>query len=112
MPYYTPLRYPGGKRRLSKIVMRLLEANGFKDVEYVEPYAGGCAIGLALLMEEYASIIHVNDLSRPVYAFWHTVLNDNSDLCKRIRTTKVTMREWHRQRLIYEDRACANLGEL
>jgi DNA adenine methylase len=112
MPYYTPLRYPGGKRRLAAVVICLLEENGFKDVQYVEPYAGGCAIALSLLMEEYASVIHINDLSRPVYAFWYTVLNDTVELCRRIEHVKVTMREWHRQRAVYDQRDSADLGEL
>jgi DNA adenine methylase len=112
MPYYTPLRYPGGKRRLAAVIMRLLEANGLKDVQYVEPYAGGAAVALALLLEEYASIVHINDLSRPVYAFWHTVLNETERLCRRIDRVKVTMREWHRQRAVYERGDTADIEEL
>jgi len=112
MPFFTPLRYPGGKRRLSAVVMRLLEENRLKDVQYVEPYAGGAAIGLALLFAEYASAIHINDLSRPVYAFWHTALNGTAELCHRIERINVTMREWHRQRAVYDRRETADLGEL
>ena len=112
MPFYTPLRYPGGKRRLAPVVMRLLEANGLKDVQYVEPYAGGASIALALLFEEYASVIHINDLSRAVYAFWYMVLNDAEELCRRIERVKVTMREWKRQRAVYERRDTADLDEL
>lgn len=112
MPYYTPLRYPGGKRRLATVVMRLLERNGLKDVQYVEPYTGGAAIALAVLLEEYASVIHINDLSRPVYAFWHTVLNDTAKLCRRIERVRVTMHEWRRQRAVYEQQDTADLDEL
>lgn len=112
MPFYTPLRYPGGKRRLSAFVMRLLEANGLRDIEYAEPCAGGASLALALLFEEYASAIHINDLSRPVYAFWHSVLYDTDALCRRIERTKITMREWHRQRAIYEAREQADLADL
>lgn len=112
MPFYTPLRYPGGKRRLSAVVMRLLEENGLKDVDYVEPYAGGAAIALALLLEEYASTIHINDLSRPVYAFWHSVLNDTEGMCHQIANVQVTMEEWHRQRAVYDKRDSADLREL
>ena len=54
MPYYTPLRYPGGKRRLASVVMSLLEENSLRDVQYVEAYAGGAALGLSLLFGEYA----------------------------------------------------------
>ena len=85
MLYYTPLRYPGGKRRLADLVGRLLEYNGLKDIEYVEPYAGGGAVALGLLFEEYAAAIHLNDLCRPVYAFWHTALNHTEWLCEKFR---------------------------
>ena len=112
MPFYTPLRYPGGKKRLAPVVMRLLEVNGLKDIEYAEPYAGGASMALTLLFEEYASAIHINDLSRPVYAFWHTVLNEADELCRRIDRVKVTMREWHRQHKIYEQRETADLADL
>jgi DNA adenine methylase len=112
MPFYTPLRYPGGKRRLAKVVMRLLDANGLTDIEYAEPYAGGSSIALALLFEEYASVIHINDLSRPVYAFWYLVLNDCKALCRRIERVSVTMEEWRRQRAIYERRDTVDLDDL
>lgn len=112
MPYYTPLRYPGGKRRLTYVVMRLLETNGLRDVHYVEPYGGGSAIALALLFTEYASVVHINDLSRPIYAFWYTVLNDTKELCRRIQRVKVTMREWQRQRAVYDRRDTAELSDL
>ena len=112
MPYYTPLRYPGGKRRLVSAVTGLLEKNGLKDIQYAEPYAGGASIALALLLEEYASYIHINDLSRPVYAFWHTVLNDTKDLCLRVESTEITMDEWYRQRAVYDERETADLSDL
>lgn len=110
--YQTPLRYPGGKRRLVSTVVRLLEENGLRDVQYVEPYAGGAAIALSLLYEEYASLAHLNDLSRPVYAFWHSALNGTDSLCRRIDRTKLTLREWHRQRDVYRNRENADLADL
>lgn len=112
MGYYTPLRYPGGKRRLLSAVTRLLQENGLKEIEYAEPFAGGAAIALALLFEEHASVIHINDLSRPVHSFWHMVLNDNAALCRRLRSTRVSMAEWRRQRKVYEQRDVAPIDEL
>ena len=112
MPFYTPLRYPGGKRRLAPVVMRLLEENRMKDVQYVEAYAGGAGVGLSLLYGEYASTIHLNDLSRPVYAFWHTVLNGTEALCRRIDRVKLTMTEWWQQRAVYDRQETAELDEL
>lgn len=112
MSFYTPLRYPGGKRRLAAVIKRLLEANHLKDVHYAEPYAGGAAVALSLLMEEYASVIHINDLSRPVYAFWYAVLNDTEELCRRIERVEITMQEWQTQRAVYEQQDTADLTDL
>jgi DNA adenine methylase len=112
MPYYSPMRYPGGKRRLVPAISRLLDWNGFKNIVYAEPYAGGAALALALLMEEYASEIHINDLSRPVYAYWYNVLNETESFCKRIERVKPTMREWWRQRPVYENQDAADLDDL
>lgn len=112
MNTYTPLRYPGGKRRLASVVISLLEANDFKDIHYVEPYAGGCGLALGLLFEEYATTIHINDLSRAVYAFWHTVLNNADGLCERIDKVKISIKEWRKQREVYRNRANENLDNL
>lgn len=112
MQVYTPLRYPGGKRRLAPTVMELLEENRLHDVQYVEPYAGGSAVALALLFEEYAARVHINDLSRPVYAFWYSVLNHTEEICRRLERVTVTMRQWRIQRAVYEHRGSADLLEL
>jgi DNA adenine methylase len=112
MQHYTPLRYPGGKRRLAAVVTRLLEINELKDVNYVEPYAGGAAVAIGLLLDERAATIYLNDLSRPVYAFWHSLLNDTKSLCDRVSKTKVTMQEWRRQRAVYDSRDTVDLSDL
>ena len=112
MPYYTPLRYPGGKRRLFGVVARLLEENELRGIQYAEPYAGGAAVGLSLLFEEYASAIHLNDLSRPIFAFWNSVLHATDDLCARVECAPVTMDEWHRQRAVLEAGDAADLTDL
>ncbi|MEX2226361.1 MAG: DNA adenine methylase [Dehalococcoidia bacterium] len=112
MPYYTPLRYPGGKRRLASAIKQLLDENGLKDVQYVEPFAGGAAVALTLLLDEYASAVHINDLSRPVFAFWHTVLNETEELCRRIEHAELTMSEWQIQRGVCEKRETADLADL
>ena len=117
MPYmlqrhYSPLRYPGGKRRLINAIVRLLEWNNIKDVQYVEPYSGGASIALALLFEQYASRVHINDLSRAVFAVWHMILNNANDLCSRIEKTDVTMAEWERQHAVYEAQDSADIEDL
>jgi DNA adenine methylase len=111
-PYYTPLRYPGGKRRLLNAMRVLFDSNNFKDIQYAEPYAGGAGLALALLFEEYASVIHLNDLSRPVYAFWHSVLHDTERLCEQISAIPVTIDEWLCQRAVLRNAATSSLFDL
>jgi DNA adenine methylase len=112
VPYYTPLRYPGGKRRLTQVVARLLLENGLRDAEYIEPYAGSAAVAIGLLFDNHASVIHINDLSRPIFAFWDLVLNDIESLTRRIARTPVTMKEWYHQRDVYQARETAELHDL
>src|SRR5256885_4115585 len=99
--HFTPLRYPGGKAKLAPFVKKLLQENHLLDGEYVEPYAGGAAVALELLFHEYVSRVHINDLSRPIFAFWHTVLNHPERLSKLIRDTPLTMKVWDKQKKIF-----------
>jgi DNA adenine methylase len=100
MRHFSPLRYPGGKGRLSPFVQRIFEDNNLLDGHYAEPYAGGAAVAISLLLLEYASHVYINDISKPVYLFWKSVLSDTNALCRRIRDKKVTPEEWRRQRTI------------
>ncbi len=100
----TPLRYPGGKGKLTEFLKLIFEENGLLDGHYVEPYAGGAGIALNLLMLQYASCIHLNDLDPAVFAFWHSVLNSPEEFCQRISGAKLTMKEWRAQRAIYSDK--------
>ena len=101
--YRSPLRYPGGKARLAHYFKALFRANDLLDAEYVEPYAGGASVGLELLFSDHASRIHINDLSRPVYAFWHSVLHDTEELSRRVHDARLTLSEYQRQRAALSD---------
>jgi DNA adenine methylase len=101
--HFTPLRYPGGKAKLAAYVKSLMKENRMLDGEYVEPYAGGAAIALELLFHEYVSRIHINDISKPVHAFWKSVLDHTDALCKLIIDTPLTVTAWDRQRHIMEN---------
>ncbi len=98
--HFTPLRYPGGKGKLAAFIKQVVTDNDLLDGVYVEPYAGGAAIALELLIEEYVSRIHINDVSRPVYSFWKSVLVHTDDLARRIRDTNLTVRSWDRQKRV------------
>lgn len=85
---------------MAAYVKALMKENRLLDGEYVEPYAGGAAIALELLFHEYVSRIHINDVSRPVYAFWKSVLDRTDDLCDLVRRTPLTVALWDKQRRI------------
>jgi DNA adenine methylase len=98
--FRSPLRYPGGKGKVVGFFVDLLRANRLYDIHYVEPYAGGASVALALLFGEFASRIHINDVDPAVHAFWHSVLHEPDALCQKIRDTKISVKEWDRQRSI------------
>lgn len=98
--FNTPLRYPGGKGKLTNFIRLVFEQNNLADGHYVEPYAGGAGIAFSLLLLEYAAHIHLNDVNQSVYSFWHCVLEETDELCKLIHDCEVTMDEWHKQKNI------------
>src|SRR5262245_38803053 len=99
--YYTsPLRYPGGKGPLAGFMELIITQNRLLDGHYVEVFAGGASIAWRLLFEEYVQQVHINDLHRPLIAFWKSVLKETEALCKLIVDTPVTIEEWYRQRAI------------
>lgn len=99
--HFTPLRYPGGKGKLAPFLKDLLRANGLLDGDYVEPYAGGAAIGLELLQQDYVSRIHINDISRPIHAFWKSVLHETDEMARRVRNASLSVTTWDRQKRIF-----------
>ncbi len=68
------------------------------DGNYLEPYAGGAAVALSLLFNEYVRKIYINDIDKSIFTFWQTVLNDSERLCEKIWNVKITMKEWMRQK--------------
>ena len=72
--YLTPFRYPGGKQKLSPFITELIIENEGIGGHYVEPYAGGAGVAIALLNKKIVSHIHLNDSSYPIYALWNSIL--------------------------------------
>lgn len=100
--YTSPLRYPGGKGILTNFMKLVVSKNDLFDGVYAEVFAGGAAIAWAMLFEEIAKKVYVNDISQSVYAFWHSVLYSTEELCRLIQDTPVTMEIWHKQRQIQQ----------
>lgn len=98
---YSPLRYPGGKGKIARFVRAIIQANNLSDGRYVEPYAGGAAVAWELLITGVVRRVVINDISRPVHAFWHSVLNDTENLCRLISDRPITVAERDVQKEIF-----------
>lgn len=48
MPNPSPLRYPGGKNRLSRFIKLAIQNLDIPDCTYIEPFAGGAGVALSL----------------------------------------------------------------
>lgn len=99
-PFRSPLRYPGGKRKVVPYISRIIEANKLYDISYVEPYAGGGSIALALLYGMWATRIYLNDADPAIYSFWESCRSQSGAMCQLVEETPLTMDEWHRQRAL------------
>jgi len=91
---YSPLRYPGGKGKIARFMRAIVRANGLSDGRYVEPYAGGAAVAWELLITGVVRRVTINDISRPVYAFWDSAINRTEELCRLINDRPVSVDEW------------------
>jgi len=105
----SPLRYPGGKTQLAPLVIEILRENELFYGSYIEPFAGGCGIAWKLLLNNYVSEIHINDIDPAIYALWACVLRRTDDICELIESTPVTIDEWHRQKQIQLNRKSKQL---
>jgi DNA adenine methylase len=80
-----------------------MEENGLCGGTYVEPYAGGAAVAVSLLLSGHAKRIHINDLSPEIHAFWYAVLDQTEELLALIHDTPVTMAVWSKMRSTLAD---------
>src|SRR5690554_2615814 len=108
---YSPLRYPGGKNKLSAFFAKICIDNKI-DGHYVEPYSGGAAVALFLLLEGFVKEITINDKDRSIYAFWYSVLNNTNKLCELIEKAELSIPEWRRQKEIQLNKKTADLLSL
>lgn len=108
----SPLRYPGGKNFLATYIEELIYSKKLNRSTYVEPFCGGSAVALYLLINNHVLDIIINDFDRSIYAFWYSVINLTDELCKLILDTKIDMVEWYKQKKIQANKNEADMLEL
>lgn len=112
MAFQTPLRWPGGKRRLAYFIQQLRVHNGAADGVYAEPFAGGAAVAVALLLAGQATRVELNDADPGIYAFWKAVLYDTRRLAKLIAERRATWKTRELAERVYAERLARNDTEL
>jgi DNA adenine methylase len=110
--YRTPLRYPGGKQKLTPFINEILETNDLIDGQYVEPYAGGAGVAIELLLSGRVKRVILNDASFAVYAFWRSIVDEPEKFCRKISAASLTIPEWRRQKEIMLNPEGASLLDL
>lgn len=78
----SPLRYPGGKSKL--IDYLAAEFKGDQMDTFVEAFAGGASVGLAMLEAGRTQHLVLNDTDPGIYAFWKTVCVRPESLLEKI----------------------------
>lgn len=98
---YSPLRYPGGKSKLTPLVEKLMQSAGKSNGTYIEPFVGGGGVALSLLINKKAEKIVINDYDIAIYSVWYAILNETEEFLKMIDTAVLTVDEWKKQREYY-----------
>ena len=98
----TPLRYPGGKTSLFEFFDAVIKEHGWKNITYIEPYAGGAGAGISLLLLEKVRHIVINDFDPAIYSFWLALKEHNAEFIELVSNTPVTIDEWERQKKVYK----------
>lgn len=109
MPNPSPLRYPGGKNRLSNFIGLIIQNIGMSSCTYVEPFAGGAGVALSLLLEDKVKNIVINDFDKAIYSFWRAIKEEPDKLIDKIENTPITIKEWYKQKEIYLSKSTYSL---
>ena len=98
--FYSPLRYPGGKGKLTLLIELLIDKYGHRGRIYIEPFAGGAGVAIELLEKGIVSEIVINDLDKGIYSFWRAILEETDRFLEQVSRVPLTIDEWKKQRSI------------
>ena len=110
--FYSPLRYPGGKKFLFKFLNDIIKLNNLNDGIYIEPFCGGSGAALSLLLTEKVYKVVLNDIDYGIYAFWKSILKQNERFIKKIIKTPISISEYKKQRQILFNSKKTDLFEI
>ncbi len=90
----SPLRYPGSKRKLVPAIRRLVDERAPGTGLFVEPFAGGASVSLALLELDAVDRVMIGDADPYVAAFWSEACLNGPRLVDDMHRENVTVDRW------------------
>ena len=97
----SPLRYPGGKFKISKLIELLVRKSNAPCECYIEPFAGGAGVALQLLLDCVVRRIVINDSDRAISSIWKAATQETDVFVERINQVELSLSEWNRQREVF-----------
>lgn len=100
--WVSPLRYPGGKVRMSGWLTQLFdELVSPMDIElWIEPFGGGAGAALMALESHGVPEAWIVEANPALAAFWQTATGDGGRLASRVERTVPTLGLFEESRLV------------
>lgn len=97
--YVSPLRYPGGKARMSPWLAQAFDVSGAEV--WLEPFGGGAGAALTLLAAHEVEEAWIVEAHPGLAAFWADVTREPEALARRVEhtTPDLTLFDWARNQL-------------
>lgn len=93
----SPFRYPGGKTGLRNKIIDWIRTLGVRPTNFIEPFAGGSSVGLAIAELNLADRITLIEIDPDVASVWKTILGGKASiLAARIRAFELTEAAAHK----------------
>ncbi|HEY4543892.1 MAG TPA: DNA adenine methylase [Tissierellaceae bacterium] len=102
----SPLRYPGGKNKVYNYIKYVIQKN--KNTSYIEPFAGGAAIAIKLLLRNEVNRIFLNDFDPAIYCFWYSSIFYTEEFIQLIESTPINMEIWYMQSEVQKNKEQLN----
>ena len=92
----NPLRYPGSKSKATVYIDKFIEFNKINnDSVLIEPYAGSCSASFSAITKKLVRSAVLIEQDPLIFAFWHCVFNDTSNLVQKINELDVSLDTWY-----------------
>lgn len=98
--HYSPLRYPGSKKKLAHYLYKIIQHNKISTTVLVEPFVGGGNVALNFLANNIVDRVVIADKDKLIYSFWREVFFNPQHLISFVRKVKISLSIFHKYKNI------------